>query len=295
MYDPDIDWIEKAYPNYSICYTQEYSSDFARVSHWLAEIEDWLYAKYEVDGFYVYDASDRRVLPGNLNFVLIPVSDVNAGVGITRLMCCFEENTGRRNNSSGTIAWIPYLTPTSTDSRRDRTGRIICVGRSCSNRTNPNQMHIKNLMHEILHAVQHSIAAKLPRNNRGEASVYPWFEEGLAEFEGMFNTTQSNRTRGFRNLLRKSPPEDEISLSTWMDYSQSVRVTRVYTGGNTFMKFLADRFGEDIHRELLYSLDPDALLANKYDEAGGVLKVFAEFKAWVEQQRATTAPYTEEE
>ena len=61
------------------------------------------------------------------------------------------------------------------------------------------------------------------------------------------------------------------------------------------MKFLADRFGEDIHRELLYSLDPDALLANKYDEAGGVLKVFAEFKAWVEQQRATTAPYTEEE
>ena len=301
MYDSDIDWIEKAYPNYSVCYTQEYSRDFATVSHWLKDIEDWLYAKYEVDGFYVYDASDKRVVPGNLNFVLIPVSDANAGVGTTRLMCCFEENTGRRNNSSGTIAWIPYLTPSSTDWPRRRTGRISCVGRGCSNYTDPNQIHMKNLMHETLHAVQHSIAVELPRTDRGEASVYPWFEEGLAEFEGMFNTTYSNRTRGFRNLLRKNErtgtnrPEEEIFLSTWMDYSQSIRVTRLYTGGNVLMKFLADRFGEDIHRELLYSINPDAVLASKYDEAGGVIKVFAEFKAWVEQQRTNTGSYTEEE
>lgn len=284
-----------------MCYTQEYSDDFTRVSHWLADIEDWLHAKYEVDGFYVYDAQNKQVVPGNLNFVLVPTSDANAGVGSTRLMCCFEEDTGNRNNSSGTIAWIPYLTPTSTDWRRGRDGRILCVGRGCSNRTDPNQIHIKNLMHEALHAVQHSIAAELPRTAWGEASVYPWFEEGLAEFEGMFNTTHSNRTRGFRNLLRANErtgtnrPKEEIFLSTWMDYSQSIRVTSVYAGGNALMKFLADKFGEDIHRELLYSTEPDSLLANKYDEAGGVLVVFAEFRAWVEQQRAHTAQYTEEE
>ena len=296
LYDPNIDWVEKAYPNYSVCYTEEYSGDFTMISHWLPEIENWLYTKYEVDGFYVYDAVDKRVLPGYLNFVLIPTSDANAGVGITRLMCCFDEGTGLRDNRSGTIAWIPYLTPTSSDWPRRRSGgQPFCVGRACSNRTNPNQIHLKNLMHEALHAVQHSIVSNLPRDSRGEEGVYPWFEEGLAEFEGMFNTTESNRTRGFRQLLRRSPPEDEIFLSTWMDYSQSLRVTREYTGGNVLMKFLADRFGEDIHRELLYTLEPDALLANKYDEAGGVVKVFAEFKSWVEQQKAVTSSYTSED
>ena len=59
----DIDWLEKAYPDYSICYTEEYARDVGPVSHWLAEVRNWLFAKYGIDELSVFNWNRAPAFP----------------------------------------------------------------------------------------------------------------------------------------------------------------------------------------------------------------------------------------
>lgn len=277
--EEDIDWLEMAYPNYSVCYTQPHASDIGPVSHWLAEAKDWLFAKYGIE-----QLATRNHNPpfGNakmeLYLVLIPEPDGNADVGTTRFMCCYGSDG--RLSSDGAIAWIPYLTPSNTE-----WSLYSCLGRLC---TPHNQGHIKNLMHEFTHAVQHTAWVSRCEGLRRCSSHWSshWSAEGLAEFEGTFNTTPHNRTETFRKLVEYVADNDLVYLATSLDYEQSLQPGDIYAGGNLLMKFLADRFGEDIHHRLTHrdaSALEDVLLAEYEADGTSVIALFAELKAWMKE------------
>ena len=280
----DIDWLEKAYPDYSICYTEEYARDVGPVSHWLAEIRDWLFAKYDIDELSVFNWNRApafpAIVPMELYIMLIPEDDGKARVGFTQFWCC-EYLDASSLDAVAPIGWIPYLTLSNPDWQR-----YPCLGRLC---TPHNQGYIKDLMHEFTHAVQRTIAERLCASpegcpNHGDTH---WSSEALAEYEGTFNTTAHNRTTTFEKLIEYVSDNDLIYLATSLDYRQSLRSADVYVGGNLLMKFLADRFGEDIHYRLTHSevsTLEDVLLAEYEAEGVSGFDLFAELKAWMESQ-----------
>ena len=291
----DIDWLEKSYPDYSICYTESHSRDVGPVSHWLAEIRDWLFAKYGIEQLAVFNwnrgpgfshpkaAALPAHVPMEFYIMLIPEPDANAGVGSTKFMCCYYDHDDSSRDGDGVAdrAWIPYLTLSNSDWRRPP-----CLGRLC---TPHNQGHVKDLMHEFTHAIQRTAQARLCTISEGcpSGSFNPWPGEGLAEFEGTFNTTPHNRTETFRKLVEYVADNDLAYLATTLDYKQSLQSVDTYSGANLLMKFLADRFGEDTHVRLTHSAPAtleDVLRAEYAAEGVSVIDLFAELKAWMESQ-----------
>ena len=292
----DIDWLEKPYPDYSICYTESHSRDVGPVSHWLAEIRDWLFAKYGIEQLAVFNwnrgpgfsnpkaAALPAHVPMELYIMLIPESDAYASVGNTVFLCCYYDHNDSSRDGDGVAdrAWIPYLTLSNSDWQR-----TSCLGRLC---TPHNQGHIKDLMHEFTHAIQRTAQARLCTISEGcpSGSFNPWPGEGLAEFEGTFNTTPHNRTETFRKLVEYVADNDLAYLATTLDYKQSLQSVDAYAGSNLLMKFLADRFGEDIHVRLTHSAPAtleDVLRSEYAAEGVSVFDLFAELKAWMEALR----------
>ena len=114
-----------------------------------------------------------------------------------------------------------------------------------------------------------------------------WSTEGLAEYEGTFNTTPHNRTWTFEKLIEYVSDNDLVYLATSLNYRQSLVPKDTYFGGNLLMKFLADRFGEDIHYRLTHSdvsTLEDVLLAEYEAEGVSGIDLFAELQAWMESQ-----------
>ena len=279
----DIDWLEKAYPDYSICYTKAHSSDVGPVSHWLAEVRDWLFAKYDIDELSVFNWNKApafpAIVPMELYIMLVPEPDGNADVANTRFLCC-EYLTAPSLEAVAPIGWIPYLTLSNPDWQR-----YPCLGRLC---TPHNQGHIKNLMHEFTHAVQRTVAERLCARPEGcpNHGATHWSMEGLAEYEGTFNTTPHNRTETSKKLVQYVSEKDLIYLATSLDYTQSLVPKDTYVGGNLLMKFLADRFGEDIHYRLTHSdvsTLEDVLLAEYEAEGVSGIDLLAELKAWMKE------------
>ncbi|MYF64449.1 MAG: hypothetical protein F4185_00150 [Chloroflexi bacterium] len=84
----------------------------------------------------------------------------------------------------------------------------------------------------------------------------------MPEYEGMFNSTEYNRTEGFRSLVRYV--HDQIpdrlyccqalegTTPRWeSSTTPTFGSTSFYFGGSLILKYLADAFGEDIHVRLM--------------------------------------------
>ena len=211
----EVDWLEVAYPDYSVCYTEEYPDDVGPVSHWLAKSRDWLFAKYRIDQLSVfnwnYAPSSPATVPMELYIMLTPEPDRHADIGLTRFLCCYYLNEPS-SDAVAPIRWIPYLTLSSPEWKR-----YPCLGQLSSPH---HQAHIKDLMHEFTHAVQRPVAESLCASpagcpNHGDTH---WMIEGLAEYEGTFNTTPHNRTETFRKLVDYVEEGDLIHMTTSLEY-----------------------------------------------------------------------------
>ena len=146
--------------------------------------------------------------------------------------------------------------------------------------------HAKNLVHEFTHAGQRVIWGSV--NTR---PVPQWVSEGLAEYEGMFNATEHNRTVGFDSLVRYVHDEipDRIFLAKSLGSDQlSLTTSDVYFGGALIMKYLADKFGEDIHRRLVrhtHSTFDEAMAAEFEASDTTATEVFEDLQAWLREHR----------
>ena len=264
-----IDWLEADHGQYSICYTTEYEEDVAFVERWIDHAESLMRDKYRVAKF----VRPLAQTPFHLYVVLLPEPNADADTGTTRFQCCYDASGAY--TSSGAFARIPYLTP----SHPEWTTRPTWGGMQLP----AADYHAKNLVHEVTHAGQHSIyGGPWPRQ------IPAWVSEGLAEYEGMFNATEHNRTVGFATLVRyvrDTIPDRVFYGQTLASGDLTLSTSDVYFGGSLILKYLAETFGEDLHVRLVRHAHPTFIeaLAAEFAAAGTtVLEVFQGLRAWLE-------------
>ena len=140
-------------------------------------------------------------------------------------------------------------------------------------------------MHEFSHAAQHTIWG----SNR---PVPTWVSEGLAEYDGMFHTTEYNRTTGFDSLVKyvhDRIPDRLYCCQTATSSVPTFGTTDIYFGGALIMKYLADTFGEEIHVRLVRHNHPtfvEALAAEIEAQGTTVPDVFDDLTAWLNREYA---------
>ena len=115
----------------------------------------------------------------------------------------------------------------------------------------------------------------------------------MAEYDGMFHTTEYNRTAGFNSLVRyvhDRIPDKLYCCQTADSRSPAFGSTDVYFGGSLILKYLADTFGEEIHVRLLrhtYPTFAEALAAEIEAEGTTVPDAFNDMLAWLDEQYAS--------
>ena len=306
-YDPAIAWLEAPYEHFSICYTAAYADDVAFVASWVTYAHWRLTRKYGVEELRtVRDATPDDPSDAyqggpdgarmHVNVMLLPRPDGNADTGITRFMHSW--GSPEADALYGAIAdrvrhaFIPYVTPSAPNwSTADRWGVLQAPA---------GHFHVKNLMHEYTHAVQHTI--RVGETERRPWNYLPqWVTEGLAEFEGGAHTTDFYRTTGYERLIRYVV--EQIPDQVFLRYSQdltgaasgaTIGTTDVYFGGHLILYWLAETLGERVHGRLLrheHATFDAALTADLAAAGMTVEEAWGALRAWVAAEYAAiTAP-----
>ena len=269
-YDATIDWMEASYPGYSICYTQDYVADVEFVKRWIDHAAGLTRTKYKVDHL----RNPRGQTELDLYIMLLPEPNDDADTSTTRFKCCYDASGALSSYES--IAQIPYLTPSHPEwGTRPTWGQLGYP---------PDDFHAKNLVHEFTHAGQFSIWGF-------QRTVPYWVSEGLAEYEGMFNSTEYNRTAGFDSLVRyvhDRIPDRIYCCQTLEGATPTFGTSDGYFGGALIMKFLADTYGEQLHVRLVrhqHSTFIEAVAAEIEAAGSTVPQAFDDMKAWITQHR----------
>ncbi len=102
----------------------------------------------------------------------------------------------------------------------------------------------------------------------------------------MFNSTEHNKTHLFDSLVRyfRDRIPDSISLETSESGDPSIRSSDIYFGGSLILTYLANRFGEDIHRRMVWhEYDTfDEAMAAEFEAAGTTTEeVFNDLLIWI--------------
>ena len=216
-------WLEEDNGQYTIYYRQEYEQDVAFVRTWLDRAEGLMLNKYGLSRTG-YDIS----------VYLPPAPTGRTGRGQSTLLCC-SRNAGE----------IHYMTPSAPAYGGGALGTL---------RLSADDYHSKTLMHEYITVGHIRIAEEDKSKGFQYYSAPSWFVQGLQEYDGMFHSTESNRTTGYERLLDYA----ERSLQdTFYNFGSS----SIYFGGLLLQRFLAEQYGEGIHLDLLTSGQPTFDLA----------------------------------
>ena len=203
----------------------------------------------------------------HVNIMLLPEPNSDASTSTTRFKCCYGGP-----GTSVRFAQIPYLTP----SHPNWTARPAWGGLQQP----PDDYHAHYLVHEFSHAAQHTIWGS-------QRPVPTWVSEGLAEYDGMFHTTEYSRTAGFNSLVRyvhNRIPDRLYCCQTAESRVPTFGSTDVYFGGSLILKYLADTFGEEIHVRLVRHQYPSfaEVLAAEIEAAGTTVpEAFEDLKTWL--------------
>ena len=138
--------------------------------------------------------------------------------------------------------------------------------------------HYKVLMAEYI-PIAHYAAQDIRK--RGGWSYYTapeWFVQGLQEYDAIFHTTEQNRTQTSQRLTQWA----QRNAQKFSCCSPTLEIADAYNGGATFMRFLAEEFGEGIHARLLRSPAKtfDEALANE-TKPYSLPQLFARFQKWL--------------
>ena len=250
-YDPDsseLNWASVTYQLYTICYDSRYQNDVAIVKRWLDATLELSQQKYGIahPTRYGRDVYTTVFLP--------PVATGYTSQGLVRTACCYGDDPVYA------YAEIHYLTPSVWSGNR-LGGLGIPVA----------DYHPHYVMHEMSHVVQLSFESE----SRSEPPT--WIIEGLAEYDAFFYSTAYNRTTAIDSLIRRVYQSEREQLFCC---SSGISTSSVYYGGATIMIFLAERFGEEIHVELL-TTPLEVLLVRRGTTAE---ETYRELQVWLEQR-----------
>lgn len=236
---------------YSICYESGYDRDANLARHWVENVFDFGMKKYGITSMR------REGKPYHITLFL-PIEPTNrARRGSTSAGCCYTRGD--------TIhAEISYLSPSSPDWTYFSGVTAWPTG---------NDYHGHYITHEMIHAIHWAVVDQLPID---------WIAEGIAEYDGYMHTTLYNRGQATKDLLeyprRKQKIRDSIYCCFSLDYDEVIGTTEPYWGGSLIMVFLAERFGEDIHRELLHHSIGEVIRRYGVD----MTDLFKELREWVD-------------
>ena len=258
-------WLEAAHVQYSICYTSECANDVEFVRIWLDRTEQLMLDKYGLDrhGY-------------QMSVYLHPVPTSRAGVGLATNICC-----------SGNAGEIHYLTPSAPAWEEGRSrGSTTSLGQPFD-----DHYHAKTLVHEYITQAHARISADKTRGFK-YYSAPSSFHQGLEEYDGMFHSTEFNRTTTYRRLLDYADERlrDKVYCCRTLASTQALGTTDAYNGGALLMKFLADQFGEGLHLDLLKSGRPtfEAALVDELSSRGlTVPEAFDDLQAWLDEKTMT--------
>jgi hypothetical protein len=111
-----------------------------------------------------------------------------------------------------------------------------------------------------------------------------WFVQGLQEYDAIFHSTDNNRTTTSKLLYAWA----NQNPSTFSCCSPKLEIADDYNGGATFLAFLADKFGEDIHARILRNSAStfEAALASE-TKLYSPLELFGLFRKWMDQKQTS--------
>ena len=251
--EPDLAWRADQHDSYTICYVQEYAHDLQFYARWLRRGTAIMRNKY---GFERHHHDELLVF---LHPELIPGHGLRAD---------FQVVDGERV----AIHVVTLSAPAWAERNHCCHTEALRLGRN---------YQAKVLVHEYVHAFQ-----------RLDYDTPRWFYEGIAEYEGIYNTTTYNSTVNHRALMAyvvaKKAPNGRRRLlvgccQTLPPGEPMFIVDDVYNGGAFLLKFLEERVGPEIHVRLFkHGATPfDAALRDALAEAGmTVPEMFDEIAAW---------------
>jgi hypothetical protein len=178
----------------------------------------------------------------------------------------------------------------STDDQGRRTGTIFLLGPSAALwRERPlvsslglpkegEDYHAKVLMSEYIPIGHYAVQDSRPAGGWTYYSAPQWFVQGLQEYDGIYHTTETNRTRTADALMTWARQNaDRFACCT-----KGIELADAYNGGAAFMAFLAAEYGEGVHERLLRSGS-----ATFHEALAGETKpysqseLFGRFRKWV--------------
>lgn len=221
--------------HYTVVTRDGAEADLTFARRWLDAAEKLMTTKYHVErGRY-------RI---SVNLLYRPENDIDATQsGQNR--CCSTDDQGRK---TGTI----FLLGPSAPIWKER--QLVS---SLGLPKDGEDYHAKVLMSEYIPIGHYAVQDSRPAGGWQYYSAPQWFVQGLQEYDGIYHTTETNRTRT-ANTLMKWARQNEGRFACCI---KGVELGDAYNGGAAFMAFLAAEFGEGIHERLLRSG------ASTFDEA----------------------------
>jgi hypothetical protein len=252
-------WLEAKGVQYSVFYDARYVRDVEKVRAWLDAAERLMASKYQ--------------LPRHnwtVSVYLYPEPTDGADTGTATI------------TSSGTTATIKYLTPSSP--------LWASAGKSELGETkNTDDYHAQVITHEYITVAHQAI-------NRSAGWTYygapAWVYQGLEQYDGIFHSTETNRQVMPALLARWGNANRHLfACCTTLNGMESLAISDrgVYAGGALLWRFLAERFGEDIHRKILISPATSfeaALIAET--QAVSLAALFEQVRSWSNGWRAAS-------
>jgi hypothetical protein len=213
--------------HYTIITRNKAEADLAFARRWLDAAEALMATKYRV-------APDRYRI--SVHLLYRPENDIDTTQsGQNR--CCSTDEQGRR---TGTI----FLLGPSAQIWKER--QLVS---SLGLPKDGEDYHAKVLMSEYIPIGHLAVQDGRPAGGWRYYSAPQWFVQGLQEYDGIFHTTETNRTRTAEALMTWARQNaDRFACCT-----NGVELVDAYNGGAAFMAFLAAEFGEGIHERLLRS------------------------------------------
>lgn len=232
----------------------EVDLEFAR--RWLDAAEQLMATKYRV-------APDRYHI--SVNLLTRAENDIDTTQsGQNR--CCETDSQGRKK---GTIFLLGPSAPVWKEQRLLSSLGLPKDG---------VDYHAKVLMSEYIPIGHYAVQDSRQRGGWSYYSAPSWFVQGLQEYDGIYHTTETNRTDTAARLMRWAR-ENEGRFACC---ANGINVGDAYNGGAAFMAFLASTYGEGIHERILRSEAKtfDEALADQTSPLSRSA-LFDRFRAWV--------------
>ena len=226
-----IEWLEAKFSDYgsqySIFYTQQYSQDVVKAQSWIDLGLVMMQSRYKLDS-----------LPHGMRLFLHPVPAYEVDTNTAY--------TGYPTTSLGVVPSIHYLTPSSP--------LWLTAGKgSIGNDKNTDDYHAFITVHEFTHVVQSVL-----RPNWG----YPaWVYEGMANYEGLFNSTAYNRDHAPDWVAVWIKANAQTIICCQSLAGEGFDITEVYNSPSFFWYFITNTYGSDINRQVYIASTNDPVTA----------------------------------